>query len=303
MELEFIQWLSQHLPPPTRTLGGIGDDAALLEGDAAGQLVVTTDAVTDEIDFRRDEASLQQIGHKALGVNLSDLAAMAAEPLVAVVSLVLPRDEALSTAIGLYEGMLPLADRYGLELAGGDTNVWSHPLAISITALGRTTAAGPLRRSGALPGDRVLVTGTLGGSLLGRHLAVEPRVDEALLLNSRYRLHAGLDISDGLALDAARLADASHCGLVLDLQNIPISAAARTIAKTSRNRPVDHALGDGEDFELLLTAPADVAAEITDQQPLEIPITDIGVVVAEPGLFQQTGPGDYAPLEPRGWRH
>lgn len=303
MEFEFIEWLSKHLPPPTHSIGGIGDDAAVLDSGQPGQLVVTTDAVTDEVDFLSGEVSLAQIGHKALGVNLSDLAAMAASPVAAFVSLVLPCERALDTAIGLYEGMLPLARRYQLELAGGDTNVWSHPLAISITVVGRTTHAGALRRHGAQAGDRVLVTGALGGSLLGRHLAVEPRVEEALLLSSRYTLHAGLDISDGLALDAARLAQASRLGVVLDLESVPISEAALTLAETSGKSPLDHALGDGEDFELLLTVPADVAAEIVSQQPLAIPITDIGRVVSEPGLFQQTGRDSYAPLEPRGWRH
>lgn len=303
MELEFIQWLGEHLPPPTQTLAGIGDDAALLKNIDAGQLVVTTDAITDEVDFRRADASLSQIGHKALGVNLSDLAAMAAEPIAAVVSLMLPRDDALATAIGLYEGMLPLAARYHVELAGGDTNVWSHPLAISITALGRTTAAGPLRRSGAKPGDRVLVTGTLGGSLLGRHLEVEPRIAEALLLNRQYQLHAGLDLSDGLALDAFRLAEASRCGVVLDLGTIPISNAACTYAESTGKTPLDHALGDGEDFELLFTAPPESAAAMVADQPLDVAITDIGQVVTEPGLFQQTDAASYVSLEPRGWRH
>jgi thiamine-monophosphate kinase len=264
--------------------------------------------VTDQVDFVLAEVQPAHIGHKALGVNLSDLAAMAAEPVAAVVSLVLPRDgagglSALELAVELYRGMLPLAETFNLAIAGGDTNIWDGPLAISVTAIGRTTARGPLLRSGARPGDHLIVTGSLGGSILGRHLRVEPRIREALLLNERYELRAGMDISDGLALDASRLAAASGCGVALRLDAIPCAKDAVRLAAASRKSPIEHALGDGEDFELLLAAAPDVVDQILRDQPLNVPISRIGQCIADRGLWQVDEAQQVKPLASTGYQH
>ena len=162
---------------------------------------------------------------------MSDLAAMAAEPLAGVVALVLPQTGGLELAIELYEGMLPLAEKHGLVIAGGDTNSWDGPLVVSITLLGKVTPRGALRRGGAKAGDRILATGAFGGSILGRHLDFEPRVAESLLLNERYELHAGIDVSDGLSLDLSRMAEESGCGAMLQLDKIPIADDARRLAE------------------------------------------------------------------------
>lgn len=308
MELELVRWLSENLPTHPLLRVGIGDDAAVLRWPTGGDLVVTTDGVTDEVDFILAATDPRLVGHKALGVNLSDLAAMAAEPVAAVVSLVLPRRgcgglDSKELAIELYRGMLPLAEQFGVAIAGGDTNSWDGPLAISITAFGRVTEHGPLLRSGAKAGDAVLVTGALGGSILGRHLQVEPRVGEALLLNEHYELSAGMDISDGLALDASRLAAASGCGVALRLDQIPISADAVKLAARDRATPLEHALGDGEDFELLLTASPEVAKRMAHEQPLGVPLTIIGECVTEVGLWQLDASEHLEPLDASGYRH
>jgi thiamine-monophosphate kinase len=302
MEQQFIEWLKQRFSPNSAILG-IGDDAAVLRWTDSPGVVVTTDAVTDDVDFRLAEITPEQAGHKALGVNLSDLAAMAAEPVAALVTLVLPRDGALKLAQGIINGMAPLAQRTGIAIAGGDTNVWDGRLVISVTAIGRTTERGLLARSGAQPGDELLVTGSLGGSILGRHLAVEPRVAEALLLNANYDLRAGMDISDGLALDASRLASASGCGVALDLSVIPVSDDARRLATTTGRSPLDHALGDGEDFELLLAASSAEAERIVRDQPLAVPVTRIGEFVADSGLWKRDATGKLEPLPPTGFLH
>jgi thiamine-monophosphate kinase len=169
---------------------------------------------------------------------------------------------------------------------------------ISVTALGEVTDRGPLTRSGGRPGDKLLVTGALGGSLAGHHLDFTPRVREALLLNGQFDLHAGMDISDGLALDLQRLATESGCGAVVRTDQIPISAAALAMPS-----PLQHALGDGEDFELLLAAPPKVAETIVRTQPLACPITCIGELIHEPGLWQQGPEGRRLPLTPSGWQH
>ena len=285
----------------------MGDDAAVLKGEG-GKQVVTTDLLTDGVDFLIDEVTPEQIGHKALGVNLSDLAAMAARPVAVFVSLVLPRRgterlAALDLAKGIYRGMLPLAERFGVTIAGGDTNTWDGRLAISLTALGETTSHGPLVRSGGQVGDQLLVTGQLGGSILGRHLQVEPRVGEALLLNEKYELHAGIDISDGLALDVSRLAKASGSGAVLNPSTLPLSAAALELSKKDHRSPIEHALTDGEDFELVLAVPSEVASRLLQEQPLAVSLTRIGELVEQPGLWQLDAAGKQTPLEPRGYEH
>ena len=162
LETQFGRWLQDRLAqwPASDCLRlGIGDDAAVLRMAEGRDTVVTADLLTEGVDFLLREVDPRHVGHKVLGANLSDLAAMAAEPVAVVVSLVLPQAgcgnrSALELAIELYEGMLPLADELGVALAGGDTNTWDGPLAISITALGATTARGPLRRDGGRPGDR-----------------------------------------------------------------------------------------------------------------------------------------------------
>ena len=304
MELAFISHLRTRLPTHPFLRIGPGDDAAVLAAMGERDIVVTTDLLTDGVHFELASTDPRRIGHKALGVTLSDLAAMAAEPVAVVISWALPRSrERLGLAIELYEGMLPLAERFGVAIAGGDTNTWEGPLVICVTALGKTTPRGPLLRSGAQPGDRLLVTGELGGSILGRHLDCEPRVREVLLLHERYDLRAGMDISDGLALDLSRMCEASGVGAIVDVDRVPASAAADELARRDpRVTALEHALSDGEDFELLLAAPPDVAAKIVREQSVECGIRDVGEFTAEPGLRQRRS-GHISPLAASGYVH
>jgi thiamine-monophosphate kinase len=312
METEFIGWLRAHLPPHPSLRLGLGDDAAVLSLRGSGDVVMTTDLVSDGVDFHVDTDDPRRIGRKALAVNLSDLAAMAARPLAAVVSIALPRSvpnqtSSLELAVALYEGLLPLAEEFDLAIAGGDTNTHDGPLVISITALGEVTGRGPLRRGGGRPGDWLLVTGELGGSILGHHFNFTPRVREALALHEQYQLHAGIDISDGLALDLSRLAAESGCGAVVDVDRLPISPAARQLAKRDNEEPdagaLRHALGDGEDFELLLAAPPEAAKAILRDRPVDCGVTCVGQLIADVGLWQQSAGGERQPLSPTGWLH
>lgn len=310
METEFLAWLHERIAPHRRLKLGIGDDAAVVELVAGGPnadgpgCVVTVDLLTDGVDFRLAETMPQRVGRKALAVNLSDLAAMAARPSAAVIALALPRIGALDLAKQLYEGLLPLAECYDVALAGGDTNTWDGPLVISVTLIGELTARGPLRRDGARPGDAIVVTGDFGGSLLGRHFDFEPRVNEALYLHERYELNAGMDVSDGLSLDLSRLCTASGCGAVLDLDAVPIAAAARELAasRADGKTPLEHALSDGEDFELLLAMPADEARRVIAEQPLDVPVKIIGAFVEQSGLWQRES-GRLKPLAASGYLH
>ncbi|HEY5315682.1 MAG TPA: thiamine-phosphate kinase [Pirellulales bacterium] len=305
MEAELIAWLRPRLADQHPLALGIGDDAALVQLPPPGQCLLTVDMLTDGVDFRLAEASPQRIGRKALAVNLSDMAAMAGSPLAALVGLVLPRTGGLALAQGLYEGLLPLAADYGVSIAGGDTNTWDGPLVLSITLVGTPGPHGPLRRDGARPGDRILVTGDLGGSLLGRHFDFEPRVREALCLAERYQLRAGMDISDGLSLDLSRMAAASGCGARLALARVPISPAAERWARhlADGSTPLEHALADGEDFELLLAASPAEAARMLADQPLGVPLSEIGEFTDGAGLTAVEPNGTLRVLEPRGYQH
>ncbi|MGD9647160.1 MAG: thiamine-monophosphate kinase [Pirellulales bacterium] len=305
MEDELIAWLKQHLPAHRDQSVPLGDDAAVLRWGAGPGCVITVDVVMEGVDFHLAEVAAERVGRKSLAVNLSDLAAMAARPRAAVVGLVLPNRGGAELAKRLYAGMLPLAERYELALAGGDINSWNGPLVVSVTVIGEETARGPLRRDGARSGDAIVVTGAFGGSRLGKHLDFEPRVHEALLLAERYTLHAGIDVSDGLSLDLARLCEASRCGAVLDTARVPVDRAAAEWARQlgDGSTPLDHALADGEDFELILALRADEAARLVAEQPLDIPVTLIGEFVAERGLWQRDADGIVAPLAPRGFQH
>ena len=162
---------------------GIGDDCAILDVAPGSQLLVTTDMLMDGRHFRLESDGAEAVGYKAMGVNLSDIAAMAGVPRAAVVSVALPRANAVLIGQGLHAGLKRMADRFEVDLIGGDTNAWDGPLVVNVTLLGETSPPGAVRRSGARPGDVIVVTGPLGGSLCrGRHLRPEPRIKEALAI-------------------------------------------------------------------------------------------------------------------------
>jgi thiamine-monophosphate kinase len=305
MESDLLRWFRETLPGHKQLVLGAGDDAAVLQLTEGMQLVATADMLMDGVDFRVGEHDPAANGHKALAVNLSDLAAMAARPVAALVSLCLPRTGGEALAKQLYAGLLATAARYDVAIAGGDTNSWDGPLVISVTALGEVRPGREWRRGGARPGDRILVTGSFGGSILGRHLAVTPRVAESLWLADNAAIHAAIDVSDGLSLDLSRVAEASGCGAVIDLDKVPIADDARRLAQQSGDgvSPLEHALGDGEDFELILAAPPDEAQRLPAVLPPGTPLTDIGSFIEELGLWSRDQAGRRAPLVPRGWEH
>lgn len=281
-ERNFIQWLSHLQRPHPLVPLSIGDDAAWIRfGDDSG-FVTTVDMVMDGVDFIVGKAAPFAIGRKALGVNLSDLAAMATTPVAALVSVALPRSLELAAVKDIYRGIIAMADDFNVHIAGGDTNVWDAPLAISITAFGRVEAPGIVKRSGAKDGDAILVTGELGGSIHGKHLDFTPRIKEALELNRQFHLHALADISDGIAKDLRNICTASGVGARLKRELIPVSAAAHRGQKD----PLQHALTDGEDFELVLTMPqADADRALKQGLSTGTKLTQIGNIIADDGLW------------------
>src|SRR5947199_2003077 len=217
-EFAYIDWLRQRTPADPRVLLGPGDDAAALRFTPGATCLVTTDMLLDGSCFRLAEAGPRRVGRKAMAVNLSDIAAMAGRPVAAVVSVGLPRRGGRALAEELYTGLREVADAFDTAIVGGDTNSWDGPLVISVTLLGEASGRGPVRRSGARPGDWLMVTGPLGGSIRGNHLDFTPRVREARRLHEVAELHAMIDVSDGLAADLGHLCAESGCGAVLSAE-------------------------------------------------------------------------------------
>jgi thiamine-monophosphate kinase len=304
-EFDFLASIRNKLARHPRLTIGVGDDAALVDfppgaGHQAGCLV-TVDMLMEGVDFTIPPATPRQIGWKSLAVNLSDIAAMAGNPVACVVSVSLPRKNGFSLGQGLMEGIIECADRFGVALAGGDTNTWDGPLVISITVLGEPTPKGPVLRSGALPGDWIMATGSFGGSIAGKHLDFTPRVAEALALHQAAALHSMIDVSDGLAADLWHILDESCVGAVLDAAAIPLSPQA--VACRDDKSPLEHALADGEDFELLFTvSPADGQALLATKV-VTVQLSHIGEITAGRDCFLKSADGKLTPLAALGWKH
>lgn len=283
---------------------GIGDDCAILAVTPGRDLLVTTDMLMDGRHFQLSQDGPEAVGYKAIGVNLSDIAAMAGVPRAVVVAVALPRREAVSVARGIYNGMRPLAEQFHIDLVGGDTNAWDGPLVVSVTLIGETTTRGPVLRSGAKAGDAILVTGPLGGSLaLGRHLRPEPRIAEALALHQAAAIHAMIDISDGLSSDLGHILEESGVGAVLDAESIPVHPDARIVSRQDGTPALDHALNDGEDFELCLVVSPDDAAQLLASPPAPAKIYQVGSATDEPGLWVRFPDGRLLPVAPGGFDH
>jgi thiamine-monophosphate kinase len=299
-EFAFIDWLRQRTPSASQVLIGPGDDTAALALTPNAPCLVTTDMLLEGSCFLLAEVGPRLVGRKAMAVNLSDIAAMAGRPVAAVVSVGLPRSGGRALAEELYLGLREMADAFATALCGGDTNSWDGPLAISVTLLGEATERGPVQRKGARPGDWLLVTGPLGGSIRGKHLTFTPRVREALQLHEEADLRAMIDISDGLAADVNHLCRESGCGAVLRADAIPITEEARTMG--DGRSPLEHALSDGEDFELAFAVRPEDGRRLVATQPIPgITLTAIGELV-DAGLWLEEA-SQRRPLEPRGYVH
>ncbi len=291
VEQSFVAWAKMRAKRLPQVKLGIGDDAAVLATDG-NDVVITTDSLMDGVHFESSRVEPRRIGRKLVGVNLSDLAAMAAEPVALFLSMCLPersgQGNTETLAAEIYEGVCEAAQEYSVALAGGDTNCWKGPLVLHMTAVGRTRQDIVWKRSGAQPDDWIVVTGPLGGSISGRHLDFHPRVDLAASLRGVIDVHAAMDITDGLSIDLLRMCDASSCGAILDLATVPVTGAARELAKTSGKSPVEHALGDGEDFELLLAVPPEEVDKLKALVGAENAIP-CGVFTSRTGLWSREG--------------
>ena len=285
-----IRRIARTIRTGPEVLRGIGDDCAVLKGDGRMLRLFASDMLVEGVHFTRN-APADRVGWKALAVNVSDVAAMGGLPRQAVVSLGLPRATSVSFVDGLYRGLRRCAAAYGVDLVGGDTGR-APVVVVDVAILGEVEKERVVYRSGARPGDALLVTGRLGGSLRsGRHLRFHPRLREARLLTARMKLHAMMDLSDGLGPDLLKMCEQSGVSAILEGARIPRNAGCS----------LGQALNDGEDFELL------VAAAPRDAEDLRrAGLRRVGTVVpskGKPAVALITPRGMPAPRGTAGFRH
>ncbi|MDX6646607.1 MAG: thiamine-monophosphate kinase [Miltoncostaeaceae bacterium] len=300
---------------------GIGDDAAVLEGDPA--VVATQDLLVEDVHFRRATTGLADLGHKALAVNLSDLAAMGADAVAALVGLGLPQQDGpgAEEIDELYAGMEALAERCGVSVAGGDVTA-APVMVLSVCALGRMPAGvPPLLRSGAREGDLLCVTGALGAAAAGLILLERPGLtvppeDAARLVAAHRRpeprlaagralaeggAHAMLDCSDGLALDALRMARASGLALTIELERLPLAAGVAAVAAATGRDPELLAATGGEDYELIAAVPPAELERL--RASLDLPLTVVGRFRPGPAALRLERAGEEVAAPRLGWEH
>ncbi len=329
-EFEFIRALRERAGTSS-SVTGIGDDAAVFHVAAGKETVITTDLLIEDVDFRRTTIPPYLLGHKALAVSLSDIAAMGARPRWSLISIGVSNDVwQTDFADRLYSGLFELANRYDVQLIGGDTSRTEEKIVIDSIVLGECAAGQAVKRSGAKPGDQIFVTGSLGAAAAGlrlvergahladqhlddedsqkldhvllRHLRPEPRVGWGIVLGDEKLATSMIDISDGLSSDLNHLCAASGVGALIESSLLPIDHQVVELCGRRALDPLQLALHGGEDFELLFTVkPDDVSrlprkvdgAQIT--RIGEIQTSDEGVQIREGARIWELSAG--------GWKH
>jgi thiamine-monophosphate kinase len=283
---------------------GIGDDCAILRPPRGHELLVTTDFSLEGTHFRRQWHPAHSVGHRCLTRGLSDIAAMGGEPLAAFLSLALPKDLPQRWADDFLRGLLALARRFHIPLAGGDIAQSPGGVLADVILVGSVPRGRALLRSGARPGDAIYVTGALGGSAaaLARlrdgdklrprqwlaHYFPTPRIEVGRSLRQLRLASAAIDLSDGLSTDLSHICEESGAGAVIYAESVPVT----------RHATLELALHGGEDYELLFTSSKRVPQEIAG-----VAITRIGEIIRERKLYLADRTGRRQPLRARGWEH
>ena len=324
-EFEFIDSLRQ------RFGDGIGDDAAIIRTTPATETIITTDLLVEDIDFRRTTAPAPLLGHKALAVSLSDVAAMGARPRWSLISIGVPDDVWQTDFVDqFYEGLANLARAYDVQLIGGDTSRTNEKIVVDSIVLGECNTGRAVKRVGAEPGDQIFVTGSLGGAAAGlrliergahlaeqhladddsqkidhvllRQLRPEPRVGWGMVLGEERLVTAMIEISDGLSSDLNHLCTASGVGALIESSLLPIDHQVVELCGRRALDPLQLALHGGEDFELLFTVRAPDVARLPRRVD-GTQITRIGEVRSHTDGVKISEGSRIWDLNPGGWKH
>jgi thiamine-monophosphate kinase len=291
-------------------VAGIGDDCAVLRLAAGHDVLVTTDFTLEGVHFRREWHAAEVVGHRCLARGLSDIAAMGGEPVAAFLSLALPGDLAQKWVDGFLRGLLRLARRYKVTLAGGDTAQSPAGVLADIVVLGSAPKGKGVRRSGARPGDRIYVTGELGGAVAAlellragkkvraadfpRHFWPEPRIEVGKFLRRKNLASAMIDISDGLSTDLAHICEESGVGAEIEAEAIPLARVGKRAVK------LEFALHGGDEYELIFTARA---GRRVPRRIAGVAVTEVGRIVRSAGIALVNSDGKQTRLRPQGWQH
>jgi thiamine-monophosphate kinase len=298
--------------PSVGVLVGIGDDAAVVAPARNEQTVLTTDALVEGVHFDRGWSTPIDVGHKALAVNLSDLAAMGATPRTALLSLVLPETWSVDDVDALLDGFLALASHERVSLIGGNVTRTSGPAVIDVTAVGSVRPRRALLRSGGRPGDEIYVSGEIGAAAAGlemlrqgvaasmagdraacieKHRRPQPRVRLGRAMAQARAARAAMDLSDGLADAARQIATASGCGITLDASALPIAQGAQRWWEAAGRDVVQSAITGGDDYELLFALPKAWSGRLRGvrRHVAEPRLTRIATLTKDPALVIERG--------------
>ena len=312
-------------PPPKSVVLGIGDDGAVVEPDRGTLSVVTTDALVEGIHFDRGVTPMGTVGHKAMAVSLSDLAAMGAAPRYALLSVALPSNLPVRALDAIIDGLLEVADRYRTTLVGGNITQSPGPLFVDVTAFGSVGRRRILTRAGARPGDELYVSGELGGAAAGlaslapgapaapssdvllacrdRYWRPEPQVRLGVQLGRTRAARACIDLSDGLADGIRQLSTAAGVGATVDADLVPVAPCARAWFDANGTDPVRASLIGGEDYELLFAVQPSMRRRLTAalRRSGPLTVTRIGQLTSDPSLsLVRNGKRD---VLPQGYEH
>ncbi len=317
--IQGVVGLTKRVSPRIRL--AIGDDAAAFRPSPGRLTLLSMDALVEGVHFDLQYFTPEDLGWKALAVNLSDIAAMGGQPLCFATSISIRKAGSLQFVRKLYRGMMDLAGRLGVALVGGDTCASPHGVFLDLAVIGEVKETDLVRRCGARPGDILYVSGQLGGSAMGlellrnrsrrtrashylvrRHLRPVPRCDVGRLLARRHLASAMIDLSDGLSTDLYHLCESSQVGAVIDAAMIPVAAAPGGRQPLLRQNPLHYAMNGGEDYELLFTVPAQFRRRVPPGVG-GIPLHEIGVITREKGKCWLQHRGNLKKLSLGGFDH
>ncbi len=302
-EFSFIEWIRSQQKQDKDTVIGTGDDCASIKMNDDKLCLVTTDMLVEGTHFELKKNTPKQVGKKSIACSISDIAAMGCSAKYAVVSICFHHETKTKFAKELFMGMKEEADEYNIKIIEGDIVSSKKMLAINVAMFGENKGLKPVKRSASRVGDTIMVTGTLGGSILRKHFAFKPRLKEGLILNKKFKINSMIDVSDGLVADLNHILEESRTGAILYEDKIPVSHDAKKLSRKTGMTALHHALHDGEDYELLFTLFDKESERLLASKSLSIHVSKIGRIKKSRGILLQDSHGKLKEIKPIGYEH